>query len=152
MIRLGNLEYQTTEDGCLIKRRGIGLIKMHPDKDGYLKYHLCQGKRTINLFVHRVIWMVFNGDIPDGLTVDHIDGDKTNNNISNLQLLTAEQNAVKGNARRWCIETPEGYEYIIYNLEEYCRKHGLHAGHMREVAKGYKNVRQHKGYRCYAVD
>lgn len=42
--------------------------------------------------VHRVIWMVVNGDIPDGLYVNHIDEDKSNNCISNLNLLTHKEN------------------------------------------------------------
>lgn len=40
--------------------------------------------------VHRVIWMVANGcDIPEGYDVHHIDGDKHNNSIYNLELIDA---------------------------------------------------------------
>lgn len=43
---------------------------------------------------HRVIWEIFNGEIPEGFQVDHRDGDVTNNSIRNLRLVDA-----KGNAR-----------------------------------------------------
>lgn len=45
--------------------------------------------------VHRVIWMLHHGPIPSGLDVDHIDNNKTNNHISNLQLLTHGDNMRK---------------------------------------------------------
>lgn len=37
--------------------------------------------------VHRVVWEMFNGGIPDGFLVDHIDGDGLNNRIENLRIV-----------------------------------------------------------------
>lgn len=42
--------------------------------------------------VHRVVWTLLKGDIPDGMVVDHIDGDPKNNSIDNLRLATNGQN------------------------------------------------------------
>lgn len=41
---------------------------------------------------HRIIWEMFNGKIPDEMQIDHINGIKIDNNISNLRLATASQN------------------------------------------------------------
>lgn len=43
----------------------------------------------------RYIWRQTYGEIPDGMTVDHIDGDRTNDAIENLQLLSALDNKRK---------------------------------------------------------
>jgi hypothetical protein len=43
--------------------------------------------------VHRVIWSLFNGEIPKGFIVDHLDGDSKNNLISNLALKTIAENS-----------------------------------------------------------
>ena len=40
-----------------------------------------------NIRMHRFVWEYYNGEIPKGYDVHHVDGDKSNNDISNLQLL-----------------------------------------------------------------
>jgi hypothetical protein len=41
---------------------------------------------------HRLIWIMFNGQIPEGLVVDHRDTNSLNNRIENLRLATRSQN------------------------------------------------------------
>lgn len=40
----------------------------------------------------RIVWMLNNGEIPDGLLIDHINGIKTDNRLCNLRLATKAQN------------------------------------------------------------
>jgi len=42
---------------------------------------------------HRLVWMHFNGKIPKGMVVDHIDRNPRNNKIENLRLATYAQNS-----------------------------------------------------------
>ena len=41
---------------------------------------------------HRIIWTLLNGDIPEGMQIDHIDGDRLNNNVNNLRLVSSRGN------------------------------------------------------------
>ncbi len=41
---------------------------------------------------HRVVWMVFNGVIPENMIINHIDHDKTNNSLNNLELISQSEN------------------------------------------------------------
>lgn len=49
---------------------------------------------NIQYLYHRIVWVYFNGEIPEGFSIDHIDGDPTNNDLSNLRLVTSEQNVL----------------------------------------------------------
>ena len=45
--------------------------------------------------VHRIIWISKHGVIPDGYCIDHVNSNKKDNRISNLQLLTPQENSTK---------------------------------------------------------
>lgn len=49
--------------------------------------------RRKNLLAHRIIWEMHNGPIPDGLFIDHIDGNPINNKLENLRLVTTQGNS-----------------------------------------------------------
>ena len=61
-----------------------GLTK---SKNGYLIIRV-KGKR---MYVHRLVMLAFHGK--SDLTVDHIDGNKENNNLNNLEYVTQTENA-----------------------------------------------------------
>lgn len=43
--------------------------------------------------IHRVVWVLHNGSIPDQMVIDHIDGNRSNNSIKNLRCVTHSSNA-----------------------------------------------------------
>lgn len=55
------------------------------DKDGYkqFKIHNLKYKR-----LHRAVWEWHNGEIQEGMQIDHLDRDKSNNRIENLRLVS----------------------------------------------------------------
>jgi hypothetical protein len=64
-------------------------------------YHQCSiwGK---TYQVHRLIWMwAHKAFVPAGMTIDHIDNNKANNKISNLQLMTLGDNIRKFNTGKY---------------------------------------------------
>lgn len=138
------------EFGNITKRRGKGFLKQWPDKDGYFKFAFTlEDNKTVNKFVHRLVYETFVGPIPPGLTIDHIDNDKTNNHYKNLQLMEAVDNVIKGNAKHWIAMSPTGEIVHIYNLRKFCRENGLHRAHMYDVLKGKPKYNAHKGWRKY---
>lgn len=142
-ILIGGLSYQITDDGKIDKRRGSGYLKTWPDKDGYHKISITTKNGTVNAMLHRVVWEAFNEAIPDRMTVDHIDEDKNNNRLSNLQLLSSTDNAIKGNAVNWIVTDPQGNEEIIYNLRQFCRQKNLHMPHISTTSYKKWKARKH---------
>lgn len=77
--------------------KGI-LLKPVVDKYGYLKVQLCRDNKQTTFNVHRLVYEAFNGKIPEGMQVNHIDEDKTNNRLDNLNLITCKENVNWGTA------------------------------------------------------
>ena len=42
--------------------------------------------------VHRLVYITFIGPIPEGLVIDHISGDRTDNSVENLRAVTVAEN------------------------------------------------------------
>lgn len=63
------------------------------DSAGYYlaSWTLANGKRKF-MRVHQIVWATFNGPVPEGFEIDHIDGDKGNNSIGNLRLVSHKSN------------------------------------------------------------
>jgi hypothetical protein len=90
---LGNvksLNYNRTKKEKLLKP-SISKKRM------YLSVTLCKNKKLYYYSVHQLVAMAFLNHIPNGniIEVDHIDENKLNNKLNNLQLLTSEQNTKK---------------------------------------------------------
>ena len=80
------------EDSNILERRlKIINTSISTNSTGYVLVRF--GARMI--LAHRIIYTLTSGDIPENMHVDHIDNDKTNNDISNLQLLTHQENLSK---------------------------------------------------------
>lgn len=62
----------------------------HKTKYGETGYRQVSVQGNIFL-VHRIIWKMMIGRIPDGMEIDHIDRDRTNNTINNLRLVTRQE-------------------------------------------------------------
>lgn len=45
-----------------------------------------------NILYHRLVYEYFNGKIPQGMEIDHINGDRSDNRIENLRLVTKDTN------------------------------------------------------------
>lgn len=60
-----------------------------------------------SLYVHRVMFTIHNGPIPEGLILDHKCRDHTCCNPDHLEAVTVKENTLRGNGK-WIFE--QGYE------------------------------------------
>lgn len=64
---------------------------------GYCSVHLCKDGKAKFLMVSHCVYEAFNGQIPEGYEVNHIDENPLNNRLDNLNLLTHSENINWGN-------------------------------------------------------
>ena len=68
------------------------IMQLRIKKDGYVTIRLSKEGLDKQKLVHRLVYEAFNGTIPEGMQVNHIDEDKTNNRLDNLNLMTCKEN------------------------------------------------------------
>ena len=73
------------------------ILRQTLNKDGYYRILLYKDGKREQFNIHILVAMVFLGHVPDGhkIVVDHIDNNKLNNNLTNLQLITHRENISK---------------------------------------------------------
>lgn len=91
-----------------------------------------------NVYVHRLVAEHYIPNPNDLETVDHTDGDKTNNHVSNLRWLSNGDNTRHAHRRRWTLRNPQGEIVEFYNLREFCRTHQFSRTSVRETISGIR--------------
>lgn len=102
------------EDGYLRwKGKGTGGIKPG-DRAGTseINFYISVVFLGYRMRAHRIVWIMNNGPIPDGYTVDHKDNDPSNNDINNLRLATNSQNTA--NRRIVYKVNKSGYKGVFF--------------------------------------
>ena len=87
-------KYEVYEDGRIWSYSHNKWLKPGTNKYGYQQVCLTDnlGKRKMYM-VHRVVWEAVTGSpIPEGYEINHISENKTENMISNLELLSHKEN------------------------------------------------------------
>lgn len=86
--------YEVSDAGYVrsIKREPIILAPRY-DRVGYIKAALFKGGKYYPRLVHRLVAEAFLGPAPsERHEINHIDGDKTNNRVGNLEWVTRSEN------------------------------------------------------------
>lgn len=84
-----------TSDGRVQHYKGHNL-NLTKDKDGYYRVWLRKDKQRKAHFIHRLVYEAFIGDIPQDKVINHIDCNKNNNHIENLECITQQENVIHG--------------------------------------------------------
>ena len=120
-----------------LKRNKKRILRFHIRGKGYLGFRLFENNTYKEYSVHRYIYEVFKGEIPEGKHIDHWDFNKKNNSIKNLQLLSPKENIQKSNFKkvsslnletnekkifRSVTETAKFYQISISTVTKNCQK------------------------------
>lgn len=78
------------EDWHLYRENGKPLSRMC--RNGYYMVRKMYDNHAYHFMEHRVIWYFCTGSIDENMVINHKDFDRTNNNISNLELISQKDN------------------------------------------------------------
>ena len=89
-------KYEVSNLGKVRNIKSGRVLKTSLNNNGYLRLFLCENNKRKHLYLHRIIATAFI-DNPDGNPcVNHIDENKLNNDLSNLEWCTERENAIHG--------------------------------------------------------
>ena len=148
-----SIKYEINREGQIRNKETNRIISTRPDKDGYFRIVLWIDSKRKNFLVHRLIAEHFIPNSENKPQINHIDGNKQNNSISNLEWVTLSEN------RRHAFETglqigrpgvkhhncklTEKDVQEIKNLvqlktprKEISKKYGIHKNHIYRITKG----------------
>lgn len=113
--------YFVTEEGEVYSAKTDRVLKPCVMKNGYYAVCVWHKSKKTTLVIHRLVAKAFLG-IPDKkMDVNHKDGVKTNNHVSNLEWCTRKQNI------RHSVEVLKNYGAIKTNTETVLKVRELYA-------------------------
>ncbi len=92
----GNIKSLSRKVKCNSSYRIINeiILRPKPDKDGYLKVVLCVDNKRKTVSIHRIQAIAFIPNPKNKPCVNHIDGVKFNNILSNIEWATFSENSI----------------------------------------------------------
>jgi hypothetical protein len=84
--------YKVSTKGVVISLGKVQEIKPRKKNNGYLQVKLSKEGKRFHLLLHRVVAKTFILNIDNKPEVNHIDGNKENNNLKNLEWVTSSEN------------------------------------------------------------
>lgn len=115
----------------LVKRE----LSLKNSKGSYFSVRLYDGKKWHTKRIHRLVYETFKETIPKGYHIHHIDANKQNNRLDNLQMLSASEHA------KIAAHHPNTYKAMVAR-NRFCQKHILQYSLDNEFLKEYINAQE----------
>lgn len=147
-------KYEVYPDGHIFSYYTNKFLKPKTNKNGYQVVLLYdnEGNRKM-YYLHRVVYEAVSGEpIPPNMQVNHIDENKENNAISNLNLMSPKQNTNYGTciSRRANTQSKQvgafknGKLVITFKSTQEARRNGFNQCSVWSCCNGKRKT--HKGY------
>ena len=139
--------YHGTEDGNIIstKQKTPRVLKSQKHHLGYKLYFLHHDGKQFGITGHRFVAECFLPN-PDNLSdVNHIDEDKQNNKVSNLEWTTHKDNML--HSRDICakntyliLDIKTNHSYEVKNLSRWCEENNVSRSTVYDVVNGKQKM------------
>ena len=166
-------DYLVTSYGRILslKHGDIRELKQSVNNREYFQVNLSKNGKIYKKLVHRLVAQAFIPNPDNKIQVNHIDEDKTNNCVSNLEWVTAKENCNHGtrnermskslsDGRMKGTNNPmaravvgfkiDGCDIKYYKYINECKKDGFNESHIAGCCKGKR--KSHGGYTWFYAD
>lgn len=122
------MTYYSDKEGYVYNENGRQM-KCWINPSGYYYFKMYYDGKSHASSVHKFVWEYFNGSIPKGMIVSHINKDKLDNRLENLELSTITREMRKREYAKLNMEMAfqirEHYDTNIYSYSELAAMFGV---------------------------
>ena len=87
-----NNNYLVSRNGDIYSKKSKIYLKWARDSDGYPRVDMYFNGKQHHYKVHKLVWITWMGNIPEGFQLNHKDDNKENPSLDNLYLGTQKEN------------------------------------------------------------
>ena len=142
-------DYEITRDGRVISHKNFPLKELKPylDRDGYKKVTLYINGKSKHYSIHRLVATIYLNNPDNKPEVNHINGNKLDNNVGNLEWVTRSENTQKAYNNKQFIVTGKPKltkEQVLeikenkdnLNREQLARKYNISCSCIQHIKRG----------------
>lgn len=146
--------YKISNLGDIMSIRRKRLIKSDKRKDGYIQVHLTKNKKMKNFLLHRLVAITFIENPNNYEFINHIDGNKENNSLNNLEWCDRSYNILHAYNNELIKKRKKVEQYdknnnllnIYTSIMEASKKTNIDRAHISACCKGKKKYKSAGGY------
>lgn len=148
-----NTNYYVSNKGRIRNIKTNNILKGKITSRGYIEWCLSSEGKKKSVLAHRIVFETFVEELKEGYVINHIDGNRTNNDISNLEQVLPSENSIHSfyqlghkNVRTVGKYDKEGHLLDTYpSCAEAARQNpGCYSNNISNVCNG--KMRTHKGF------
>lgn len=123
------MSYAINREGIVIDTTTGYRVSWSLNGRGYPQVHLAGETKLI----HRMLAEKYLPNPENLPVVKHLDHDKTNWDLDNLQWATQQENMADSLAKTYTMTNPKGERVSFTNMQEFCRDNGLSPQNLGKV-------------------
>lgn len=156
-LTYANRKFQISNLGSIkvLKRDGWKLVKPQVKGPGYLRFGIMFEGKKITIYIHRLVATAFVPNPENKPHVNHLNGNPSDNRVSNLQWCTAMENVMHAHSTN-LVKGPTKMRRVFqlgldgrlvkdWNCISEAAQDGFESGKICACCKGKR--KQHKGYK-----